>query len=350
MRLPVKMGFLGGGMMAQVGHLPFYAADPRCVVSRICESRPSLVEALAQQFGPERVVADWGALLAHDDVDAVVICAPRPATGPLTLAALTAGKHVLAEKPMAHSVEQAQQLVDAAAAGRLIYAVGFMKRYDPGVQAAKALFDEVVAEERLGRLLLARFYDFSNSYAVPPPSHVRPRESRPERFAAWPLHPSWLPERYHAVYAWFANAASHDINLLRYFFPNKVDVVDASCAGDASVVATFRSGEAAIVLEVAKSAAGRWLEGMEFLFERGRINVAIPSPMATEAVGEVTLDDAGRGIAGARVEAGRGWSFARQAAGFLDALAGTAAPLTTGEAGLADLQLTEDLWRRVAGA
>jgi predicted dehydrogenase len=346
MDTPVKIAVLGGGMMAQVGHLPFYSSDARCALVKICESRPSLVEALAQKYGNDRIIGDYQALLDDSEIRAVVISAPRPAIGLLTLAALSAGKHVLAEKPMAHSVEQAKQLV--AAANNLIYAVGFMKRYDPGIQAAKSLFDQVLAEGRLGRLLLARFYDFSNSYAVQPPPHVRPKESRAERFPTWPLYPTWLPERYRAPYAWFANVASHDVNLLRYFFPQRTEVVSAHCIGDTSVVATLRCGEIAIALEITKSAAGRWLEGVEFLYERGRINVVIPSPMATEAVSEITLDDERRGIVGEHIETGRGWSFARQAAGFVDALAGTAAPLTTGADGLADMILTEELWRRAA--
>jgi len=346
---PHKIGFLGGGMMAQVGHLPFYRRDPRCEVAGICEPRPSLVEALRQQFPPDRIVPDYQALLANDDISAIVISAPRPASGPLTLAALTAGKHVLAEKPMAHSVKQAKELVEAAAAKNLLYAIGFMKRYDPGIQAAKSLFDRVVLDNELGRLLFVRIYDFSNSYAVSPPPHVRPKESRTERFATWPLYPSWLPERYRAAYAWFLNSASHDVNLLRYFFPKDVEVVAAYCAADTSVVATLRCAETAIVLEIAKSTAGCWLEGIEFLFERGRIKVAIPSPMATECVSNVLLDDQRRGIVGERIQTGQGWSFARQAAGFVDALDGAELPLTTGEEALADMILTEEIWRRVAG-
>lgn len=334
-------------MMAQVGHLPFYANEPRCILQRICETRPSLVEALGSQFGSGRIVGEYEALFADKDIDAVVISAPRPATGPLTLAALAAGKHVLAEKPMAHSVEQAAELVTAASGKNLVYAIGFMKRYDPGIQAAKALFDQIMTERRLGALLLARFYDFSNSYAVPPPPHTRPRESRTSRFPAWPLYPSWLPENHRSTYAWFANVASHDVNLLRYFFPDDVEVVAGHCAAEASVVAVLRCGQATIVLEIAKSTAGLWLEGIELLFERGRISVVIPSPMACEGVSEVVLDDQRLGIAGRRIETGRGWSFARQAAGFIDALVGGASPLTTGADGLADLKLTEEIWRRV---
>lgn len=343
---PITVGMMGGGMIAQIAHLPFYVSDPRCLLLRICESRPSLVEALGKTFGPERIVGDYRTFLADDDIRAIIISAPRPATGPLTLAALTAGKHVLTEKPMAHSVEQAKQLVDAAAAKNLVYAIGFMKRYDPGIQAAKSLFERVNAEGHLGRLLFARFYDFANSYAVAPPPHVRPQESRPERFATWPLHPSWLPEKYRAAYAWFANVASHDVNLLRYFFPAEVDVVSAHCVADSSVVGTLRCGDTVIVLEIARAATGRWAQGIEFLFERGRIAVSVPSPMATDGVSEVTIDDERRGIVGKRIETGSGWSFARQAAGFIDALIGTAVPLTTGEEGLADMALTEQLWHR----
>ena len=199
---PIRIGILGGGMMSQIGHLPFYLDDRRCELVRLAESRPSLIEALRKQIGPGRIVADHRALFDDASIDAIVVSAPRPATGPLTLAALESGKHVMAEKPMAHTVNQARRLVDAAARRGLVYAVGFMKRYDPGVQAAKSLFDEVLRDNRLGRLLFARFFDYSNAYAVPPPAHTRPRESRTVRFETWPMHPDWLPERYHGIYPW----------------------------------------------------------------------------------------------------------------------------------------------------
>ncbi len=345
---PVRIGLLGGGMISQICHLPFYLADARCEVVRVAESRPSLIEALGQRLGADRIVGDYRAMLADPDIDAVVISAPRPATGPLTLEALQAGKHVFAEKPMAHSAAQAQKLADAAAARNRIYAIGFMKRYDPGVQAAKALFDAAMADGRFGRLLLARFYDFSNAYAVPAPAHVRPKESRTQRFETWPLFPDWLGEPYRGVFTWFLNAASHDVNLLRLFFPEGAQVVSAHCAAETSVVAALRYKDAMIALEIAKSTVGLWVEGAEFLFEHGQIRLTIPSPMATEAVSEVIVDDRQRGVIGERIAVGAGWSFARQATGFVDALTGTASPATTGAEGLADMILTEQIWQKAA--
>lgn len=209
----IRIGIVGGGMISQVAHLPFYFADQRCEVIAIAELRPSLASALAEQYPTARIVPHHREILSDPRIDAVVIVAPRPSTGPLALEALRCGKHVMMEKPMAHTAAQASQLVAAAEAANLVLAIGFMKRCDPGVQAAQRIFSELRTSRRLGDLLLARFYDFSKSYTVPPPAHVRPKESRSERFAEWPLWPEWLADGHRDTFAWFVNAASHDLNL-----------------------------------------------------------------------------------------------------------------------------------------
>jgi predicted dehydrogenase len=336
-------------MMAQVGHLPFYLHDRRCEVVGIAEERPSLVAALAARLGPDRVIPDRQSLLRRADIDAIVLSAPRAASGPLTLEAIEAGKHILVEKPMAHTADQARRLVAAAEAQHRLYAVGFMKRYDPGVQKAKALLAEMTASARLGRLLFARFYDCSKSYAMAPPAHVRPRESRTTRYPTWPTWPGWLSESYRSTYEWFLNSACHDVNLMTHFFPDALQVTSARAARDSAVVASLLWRDVPIALEVAKVEAGRWLEGAEFLFERGRIALSIPSPMAVDGVGKVELDDLAAGIVGDAVDTGAGWCFERQASGFIDALTSDTLPLTSGRAALADMELIEAIWRHVEG-
>lgn len=346
-RKPIRLGFLGGGMMAQVGHLPFYLDDKRVEVVAVAEERPSLQRALADRLGQKRVVASHNALLARSDIDAVVICAPRPATGPLTLQALQSGKHVLAEKPMAHTVEQARKLVETARTNKLLYEIGFMKLFDPGVQVAKRQLLQLRNDGTLGRLLSARFFDFSASYAVAPPAHVRPQESREIRYPTWPTHPAWLAEQYRGTYEWFLNAASHDVSLLRCFFPGTVTVIGADSPNDGAISAVLRCDRVALTLEIAKTSAGHWIEGAEFLFERGRLALTIPSPMASDSVGSVTLDDPARGLAGHLLATENGWCFARQAAAFIDTLLGCGNTDAAGEQGLADLMLIENIWRRI---
>ena len=334
--------------MSQVGHLPFFLADPRCEVAAVAETRPSLVQALSQEPRIGRIVARHHDILADPTIDAVVISVPRGATAPITLEALTAGKHVLAEKPMALTLDDARQLVDAARSRKLIYAVGFMKRYDPGVQAARTAFQDISAQGRLGRVLLARFYNFSKVYAVAPPTHTRPTESRAERFPESAAAPAWLPAALLPNYAWFLNAASHDLNLMRYFFPGALSVQAASSPSDGAVSALLSHGATPVHLEVAKSAIGVWREGAEFLFENGCLSLEIPSPMAVDQVARVTVEENAGGYQCRVLETQRGWCFARQVEGFIDALAGTSQPLASGEDSLGDMVLNDVLWRKIA--
>jgi predicted dehydrogenase len=195
--------------------------------------------------------------------------------------------------------------------------------------------------------LLARFYDFSRSYAVPPPAHTRPKESRTERFAEWPMWPEWLAEPHREPYAWFVNAGSHDLNLINFFFADGVEVVSAFSPSGGAVVATLAAGDVPIALEVTRSAVGIWREGIELLYENGRLAVAIPSPMASDQCARVVLEENVDGPKRTVVATGSGWAFARQAAGFLDALSGQGEPMTSGTDGLRDLELCEQVWRRI---
>ena len=346
---PISVGMLGGGMMAQIGHLPFLVADARCNVVCISESRPSLFDALSELVGRENIVPDYRDMLNNPEIDAVVISAPRPSTGPLTLDALNAGKHVLAEKPMAHTVDQAELLVEAARQNAVLYSLGYMKRFDPGVETAARLFSEFIGTGQLGELLMARFYDYSKSYALPPPPHIRPAESRQERFETWPLWPDWLGAEHRDAYAWFLNAASHDVNLLRLFFPKADEVVAARCLADGSASVLIEAGSVPVHLEVTKSGLGRWCEGGEFVFERGRLRFAVPSPMDTSATTQVRLDSEPEGLVDHTVETESGWSFARQVDGFLGALTGIAELRNSGDECLEDMRLSEKIWRTATG-
>lgn len=338
-----NIAFIGAGMVMQVAHLPFYLRDSRCNVLAVAETRPSLVSAMRDVLGGERVVTDYHSILANADVDAVVLCAPRPAVGPLSLEVIAAKKHLMVEKPMAHSVAQAEQLTAGAAARGILYGVGYMKRYDPGVQKARETLNSLLETSRLGPLIMARFYDHSERYANTPPAHVRPRESRVERFAEWPLWPEWLEADHQSNYAWFMNAGSHDVNLMHFFFPEGLGVVSAMTVPHGGMVAHLQCDGVPISLHVSRTAAGRWLEGGEFLFAKGRLAFSIPCPMDVNGVTEVFVEDGNSGVREA-VKSGLGWSFERQATGFLDALTGAGELLTDGAGALADLRLIEAMW------
>ena len=109
------------------------------------------VRAAAARLGWGDIETDWRALIERDDVDLVDICTPGDTHAEIAIAALAAGRHVLCEKPLANSVEEAEAMADAAAtaaAGGVRSMVGFTYRRVPAVALARQL----VAEGRLGRL------------------------------------------------------------------------------------------------------------------------------------------------------------------------------------------------------
>jgi predicted dehydrogenase len=102
------------------------------------------VRAAAEKYGWDGVETDWRRLIERDDVDLVDICTPGNTHAEIAIAALEAGKHVLCEKPLANSVEEAERMTAAAdaAAVRGVYAMcGFSYRRTPALALAKRMVD-----------------------------------------------------------------------------------------------------------------------------------------------------------------------------------------------------------------
>jgi predicted dehydrogenase len=107
--------------------------------------------AAAERLGWSSVETDWRALVARDDVDLVDVCTPGDTHAEIAIAALESGKHVLCEKPLANTVEEAEEMTRAAevAAARGVRSmVGFNYRRVPALTLAQRL----VASGRLGEL------------------------------------------------------------------------------------------------------------------------------------------------------------------------------------------------------
>jgi UDP-N-acetylglucosamine 3-dehydrogenase len=89
-------------------------------------------------------------MLKREEVDAVTICTPTVTHTDLALEIIAAGKHLLIEKPMSDTVQQAKRIIDAANASDLVLMIGFVERFNPSVQTAA----EVIDKGDLGELVL----------------------------------------------------------------------------------------------------------------------------------------------------------------------------------------------------
>jgi predicted dehydrogenase len=129
----------------------FFDLPSRPRMAAICGRDPDAVAAAAARLGWPATETDWKRLVQRDDVDLVDVCTPGSSHAEISIAALEAGKHVLCEKPLANTVEEARAMAAAAerAAARGVRAmVGFNFRRVPAVALAR----ELVAAGRLGAI------------------------------------------------------------------------------------------------------------------------------------------------------------------------------------------------------
>jgi len=336
-------------MVGQVGHLANYLDLAGCRVIALSELRPELGRLAAARFGVKKLYGSHRDLLADHEVEAVVVVTRPHAHGPIVLDALEAGRHVLSEKPMAHTVEQAMRLVQAAESRQLCYSVGFMKRHDAGAQHAKAMLDGLRASGELGRIVLMRVYCFGGEFRCGTSDFVMTDEVRPDGLSTWPSAPDWIPRASVSDYASFLNVFIHDLNILRFLAGSEPQVraVDFKRRNGRFVMLDF--GEFPAVLEMAEIASADWEEGVEVLFERGRLTLQFPSPMLRNTPARVELTRAGRTNETLAPRSPWSWAFKRQAEAFIADIVGGTEPLASGRDAVEDLRLAEAIWRQHFG-
>jgi predicted dehydrogenase len=147
-RRPVRFGIVGTGFMARVHAHAVRAAGG--VVTRLAGSSPARAKEAAGALHVEQVAASVEELVASADVDVVSICTPNHLHRPMAALVLEAGKHVVCEKPLALTEDDAAHLTALADRAGTLNAVPFVYRYYPTVREAR----ERIARGDAGRLWL----------------------------------------------------------------------------------------------------------------------------------------------------------------------------------------------------
>ena len=132
----VGLGYWGPNIARNFDRLP--GAELRW----ICDSRPEALERVGAQIPAARQTADLDELLADPELDAVAITTPVPTHAGLALRVIDAGKHCFVEKPLAQSVEAAEEVAAAAERAGVVLMVGHLLEYHPGVERLKSIADE----------------------------------------------------------------------------------------------------------------------------------------------------------------------------------------------------------------
>ena len=198
----LKIGVVGCGKIAQVRHIPEYAANPDCALAGFFSPNASRAEAMAAKYGG-KVYATAEELFGNPEIDAVSICAANYAHAELSIKALQAGKHVLCEKPMAISLEECEAMLAAAekSGRRLMIA--------QNQRLAKA---HVKAKELIDSGTIGKVISFATTFG----------HGGPETWSISPGKDTWFFDKKRAAMGAMADLGIHKTDLLRYLLGQDV--------------------------------------------------------------------------------------------------------------------------------
>lgn len=132
----VRVGVVGGGLIAQTIHLPYLGELGRWFsIAALAEPSPTVRDALAHRYRIPRAYADYRTMLDRGGLDAVIVCSPNGSHADVVLDALDAGLHVLVEKPLCIALTDVDRIAARRVHADRVVQVGYMKRFDPAVEA-----------------------------------------------------------------------------------------------------------------------------------------------------------------------------------------------------------------------
>lgn len=356
----IRIAVVGAGFMSQAAHIHCFQLAEGADVVGLASGRPKLRAAVAKRFGIPREYESWQDVAADPEIDATVVSLPPEFNPDVVCGLLEAGKHVFAEKPMALSLRQAQRMADAAEATGRILMMGFMKRYDTGIERAKKFWDEVVAGGEMGVVICGRVWCLLGGNWTANQQLLVPILRTDEPQAPKPVAdrgPDWLPEKlgrgvlgFESLFYAFNHVHSHNVNLLRHFLGDDYEVTWADLR-HRTKIAHLRYGDALITFEVGgTTSAYGFEEGMRFHFERGWMEILPPPPLLMQGAARVRIYRGGETMELSQPMGDWDWSFRRQAQHFIDCVRSGRQPLSSAASSVGDLAMVEAIFRRAVEA
>lgn len=200
----IRVAVIGCGAIAQRRHIPEFQINPHVELVAFVDPKLERAQQCAEPFGA-KAYADHLSMLAEVKPDAVSVCTPNATHASISIDAAKAGAHVLVEKPMAASDEEAAAMIEAAQASGVYLMVGHNQRLMPPHVKAK----EVLQTGKLGRVL-----SFRTSFGHPGPEN-------------WSVDGkgSWFFRKEEAIMGAMGDLGVHKADLIRWLLEDEVAVV-----------------------------------------------------------------------------------------------------------------------------
>ncbi|MEC0246773.1 Gfo/Idh/MocA family protein [Paenibacillus chitinolyticus] len=136
----LKIGVIGAGSISEL-HFGAYAKNEQVEIHAVCDLNEERAKEKAKQYGAVKTFTDYKQLLADPEIDAVSICTWNNTHAEISKAAVEAGKHVLVEKPLCKTVEEAHAVQEAVRKSGKVLQVGFVRRFGTNTKVAKRFID-----------------------------------------------------------------------------------------------------------------------------------------------------------------------------------------------------------------
>lgn len=203
----LKVAVVGCGSIAIHRHVPEYAANPNVELVAFCDLDIEVAQKLADQYGVKLVYDSHQAMLKEVKIDAVSVCTQNVDHAQVSIDAANAGCHVLCEKPMATSIEEAQQMIDAAKTNNVKLMIGHNQRLMPPHVKAK----EILQSGKIGKPLT-----FKTTFGHGGPD-------------SWSIQgkDTWFFQKDKAFVGAMGDLGVHKIDLMRWLFDEEVAEVAA---------------------------------------------------------------------------------------------------------------------------
>ncbi|GGG63796.1 Gfo/Idh/MocA family protein [Paenibacillus radicis (ex Gao et al. 2016)] len=205
----VRVAVIGCGSISKHRHIPEYVSNENVELVAFVDPVIERAQGYAEQHGG-KAFADYETMLAEIKPDAVSVCTPNATHAEISIAAAKAGAHVLVEKPMASTDEEAAAMIEAAASNGVKLMVGHNQRFIPAHVKAKQILKSGV----LGKVLT-----FRTSFGHPGPD-------------GWSIDGagSWFFRKNEAIMGAMGDLGVHKSDLIRWLLDDEAAEVAAFIA------------------------------------------------------------------------------------------------------------------------
>ena len=347
----MKIGFVGCGRAAQTVHLPYFAAAEQCQIKTLVDKRTVLASELAARYGIPQVDEDYRVLCDDPEIQAVVMILRETLHAPVAIDLLRAGKPIFTEKPLSNRLGEGRRMAAAAEETGQLLMVGYMRRYDAGIETARQLMEEARSSDSFGQIVQAHIKTHGGRGTPFHYGATEPVTTTEEKPAMPAGEPDEVPESVHDL-AWNTNFFdAHLTDMMLYLLDPVQRVLFADMHLEPpSRLFIYDHGRYRTTHAAGANDAGPRDESMTVWFERGRLTVRPASNFLRDVHAQVEVVRGAGSLPVVERPVIQGpWCFQAQAEDFLHCVRTGSAPRCTAADAMQNVELVHKTSRKLAG-